>query len=233
MKTPHSIDLQWWMRARASSRTLVWVANRQIPARGGNRPSTLLQGAWEMGLGFIRSQIQLLSSGPHQIGPNLRRECHNDIMPALAAATAGRVCVCVCKLDEERGWWRRRKKQMTLSARLLIELQPRNAEGRIVPLISLCKWMMLMQTARLMSQAVQPAPLKETCFVPVSECPLLSQGERHSCFKIKVWSTFYQHSKKWHSQEVKSQLYTVPSATCSNSSGYKAHLLLFWMKWTY
>lgn len=47
IKTPlsHSypIDLEWWMRAKASAHSLVWVANLQIPARGGNRSSTLLR----------------------------------------------------------------------------------------------------------------------------------------------------------------------------------------------
>lgn len=120
------------MRAKASARSLVWVANLQIPARGGNRSSALLQGVWEMGPQFICSQILLLSSGPHQMGPNLHWECCNDIMPALAAATAGsvRVCRSVCV------WFSRRKTVMeeeketddSLSTRFLIELQPRNAE---------------------------------------------------------------------------------------------------------
>lgn len=186
MNTPHWINLEWWMRAKASSNLLVWVANLQIPATGGNRSSTLLQGAWEMGLRLIHSQIQLLSNGPHQMGPSLHWECHNDITPALSAATAGRVCVR----------WRKRMKETDrwLSAWILIVLQPRNAGGGIVPLISLCKWMMLMQTARLMSQAVQPAPLKETCFVPGLEHPLSSQGDRHLCLKIRVLSIFYQYS---------------------------------------
>lgn len=186
MKTPHWIDL-WGMRAKASSHSLVWVANLQIPARGENRSSTLLHGAWEMGLRLIRSQIQLLSSGPHQMGPSLRWECRNDITPALSAATAGRVCVRWKKEDEG-------DRQMTLSAWILIVPQPRSAEGGIVPLISFCKWMMLMQTARLMSQAVQPAPLKETCFVPGLEHPLSSQGDRHLGLKIRVLSIFYQYS---------------------------------------
>lgn len=41
-----------------------------------------------MGVQFIRSQTQLLSSRPYQTGPNLPWECYNDIMKALAAATA-------------------------------------------------------------------------------------------------------------------------------------------------
>lgn len=72
------------MRAKASAHSLVWVANLQIPARGGNRSSTLLQGAWEVALQFIRSQIQLLFYGHYQIVPNFQWECHNDIMPELA-----------------------------------------------------------------------------------------------------------------------------------------------------
>lgn len=154
------------MRAKASAHSLVWVANLQIPARGGNRSSTLLQGVGEMGLQFICSQIQLLSSGPHQMGPNLHWECCNDIMPALAAATAGRmrVCVDVCAsvsgLAEGRGWWRRRKRQMTLSAQdSWLNCSPEMQKREMVPLISLRNWMMLMQTARLMSRRLcSPAP---------------------------------------------------------------------------
>ena len=63
-----------------------------------------------MGLWFIRSQIQLLSSGLHQIGPNLCLECHNGIIPTLAAENARTVrvhegvcvCVCVCVFLEKR-----------------------------------------------------------------------------------------------------------------------------------
>ena len=69
-----------------------------------------------MGLQFICSQIQLLSSRLHQIGPNLRWECCNDIMPALAAAIAGSVCVCVCVFWMKREGDGEGERQMTLSA---------------------------------------------------------------------------------------------------------------------
>lgn len=55
-----------------------------------------------MGQQFICSQIQLLSRGLHQIWPNIHWVCHNDITLALAAATAGRVCVSVQIRGRER-----------------------------------------------------------------------------------------------------------------------------------
>ncbi len=133
MKTPHSIDLQSWMRARASSLALVWVANLQIPARGRNRPRTLLQRAWEMGRQFVRSQIQLLSGGPHQMWPNLGWKCHNDITQQLqvdSMSVCVYVCVCVCVWEMKREGDREGERNRWLSQPdSWLNCSPENADG--------------------------------------------------------------------------------------------------------